>query len=74
MSKEVTTRHKQNEDKGHSYSECHENSKLKTIHFNDLNTPHINQAAQTIVDGLNYNGEYCFLPVASIIRTINMIR
>ena len=44
---------------GHPCTECHDTSKLQTVHFNDLGTPQMNQAAQTIRDELNYNGQYC---------------
>ena len=44
---------------GHPCTECHDASKLETVHFNDLATPQMNQAAQTIRDDLNYNGQYC---------------
>jgi predicted CxxxxCH...CXXCH cytochrome family protein len=47
------------QDKGHPCRECHDTSKLQAVHFNDLGTPQMNQAAQTILDELNYNGESC---------------
>lgn len=44
---------------GHPCTECHDTSKLAAVHFNDLHTPQMSQAAQTIRDELNYNGHYC---------------
>ena len=44
---------------GHPCTECHDTNKLQAVHFNDLSTPQMNQAAQTIRDELNYNGQYC---------------
>jgi len=56
----VSGKHKKHvQDKGHPCTECHDTSKLQPVHFNDLNTPQMNEADQTIVDGLNYNGDYC---------------
>ena len=37
----------------------YEERDIQTVHFNDLGTPQMNQAAQTIRDDLNYNGQYC---------------
>jgi predicted CxxxxCH...CXXCH cytochrome family protein len=38
---------------------CHDTTKLLAVHFNDLNTPAMTQANQTILDALNYNGSSC---------------
>ncbi len=39
--------------------DCHDTTRLAAVHFNDLNTPAMNQASQTLSTTLNYNGSYC---------------
>jgi len=39
--------------------DCHDTTKLAAVHFNDLNTPAMNQGSQTLLTTLNYNGSYC---------------
>jgi predicted CxxxxCH...CXXCH cytochrome family protein len=46
-------------DKGYACTECHDTTKLATVHFNDLATTAMTQAAQTILTNLNYNGSSC---------------
>lgn len=36
-------------------TECHDTGKLSNVHFNDLATPAMNEAGQTMLDALNYN-------------------
>jgi predicted CxxxxCH...CXXCH cytochrome family protein len=56
----VSGKHKKHvQDKGHPCTECHDVVKLQPVHFNDLGTPQMNQAEQTILDELHYNGQYC---------------
>jgi predicted CxxxxCH...CXXCH cytochrome family protein len=43
-------------DKGFSCTECHDAAKLSAVHFNDLGTTVMDEAALTILDTLNYTG------------------
>jgi predicted CxxxxCH...CXXCH cytochrome family protein len=40
-------------------TDCHDTTNLTVVHFNDLNTPAMTQANQTILDALNYDGYSC---------------
>jgi hypothetical protein len=40
---------------GYDCRDCHDTTKLTPIHFNDLNTPAVNEAGQTLKNGLNYD-------------------
>lgn len=41
---------------GISCTECHDTTKLATVHFNDLDTPAMDQAPLSLRDALNYTG------------------
>jgi predicted CxxxxCH...CXXCH cytochrome family protein len=46
-------------DVGAVCADCHDTTKLASVHFNDLNTTQMTQGSQTINSGLNYNGSSC---------------
>jgi predicted CxxxxCH...CXXCH cytochrome family protein len=57
---DVSGEHKKHvTDKKYTCFECHDTTKLATVHFNDLATTAMTQAEQTIVTNLNYDGSSC---------------
>jgi len=42
-------------NEGFFCTECHDTGKLASVHFTDLNTPEMTEAALTLSDALNYN-------------------
>jgi len=56
----VSGEHKKHvQDEKISCSECHDANKLAPVHFNDISSPAMIEAGQTIRDDLQYNGSAC---------------
>jgi predicted CxxxxCH...CXXCH cytochrome family protein len=47
---------KHSDHSGRGCTECHDTTKLSSVHFNDLNTTTMTQAYQTLLNSLNYTG------------------